>query len=466
MAQVSTEFMMGLENECLTVIAPPGKSEDVPAGLNALFGALSTKIPCLPGPTGLFTPYGRVYVDVNNHVEVATAECDSPYALATMVEQLQQLLRQTIHSDCRREPRLILANNNYSGPLQPGAPTWGAHENYLVEKPPEVFADAILPFLVTRVYAGAGGLVSPQGVFLAGVRTLFLQADVGGETTRQRAIHSTARSEHHLGRHDRRYRYHLVLGDGHRSQFSLALQFGATALALKAIFFTPGLVERLPGMTGSPRRVFWLTALRQLQRLARPGKPPQVHPLAIRVQRLYLDGARRYAEAVRDLPDWVPRLLQDWETTLQALAQDDRPWLAARLDPWIKYELYTATLQAMGHTWQDLLHKPDLFLQLSLLDQDYHEFTNPASVFDRLEQSGALLHRVAAPLAPGGEQEPFVPETTTRARARARFLRTHAGQPGLVMNWAEVSRPRDKHRRKLEDPFGQEYGPWEPADHS
>jgi hypothetical protein len=292
---------------------------------------------------------------------------------------------------------------------------------------------------------------------------VFLETDVGGGTTTDRAIHSTALEEHHLGPSPSRFRYHLVLGDGHRSHFSLALQVGATALALKGVFFRPDLILPLPGLTSPGRRTLWLQALKSFNRLAAPGNPPRAHPLALKIQRLYLDGARRYADAQPGLPGWVTWLLDTWEQTLARLAADDRDWLAARLDPWIKYELYSTWLKENGYSWHDLAHRPELLDELALLDQHYHEFTRDDSPFRVLEQAGLLAHRLAPTPAPGSEPEPFVPATATRAAARARFIRNHCDHPDLVMDWAEVFDQRTGRRRSLAEPFAADFGPWEPG---
>jgi hypothetical protein len=206
-----------------------------------------------------------------------------------------------------------------------------------------------------------------------------------------------------------------------------------------------------------------MQALRKFNVLAPLGQSLRVDPLAIRVQRLYLSGARRFADTLQALPTWVPRLFNDWEQTLDALASDDQPWLASRLDPWIKYELFTVFLQEQGHTWQDLRRHEHLFYDLALLNQNYHEFCNPDSPFAQLERAGVLNHRMCQPIPVGTEQEPFVPDTTTRARARARFLREHCAAPSLVMDWDAVYDTGSLRRRPLADPFAQEYGPWEPA---
>ena len=421
---------------------------------------MARRAPSLRGPAGFFNGYGRVYIDGNRHLELASAECDSPYALADVVARQQHLAtRATAELKDRCGMELILANNNHSGRLRDGAATWGAHENYLVGRPPAELADRLLPFLVSRVYGGAGGVWCPTGDFLAGARVVFLQADVGGGTTERRAVFSTARQEPLLGSRPAGHRCHLILGDGHRSAFNLALHCGATALVLAAVQHDPDAVWPLPRVAGAEQRGFWLTAARRLNRLAGPGEAPRVAPLALDLQRFYLDRARRFAVTLRPHP-WADRLLADWQLTLDRMAAGDDDWLSVRLDAWIKHRLFGQWLREHGRGWHDLARMPHLFDGLVLLDHNYHEFANPDNVFDLAERAGLLSHRVGPAVAPGDEAEPFVPETATRARARARFLREHGGDRGLEMDWACVLDRAGNRRRWLAGPFAEEYDPW------
>jgi hypothetical protein len=145
---------------------------------------------------------------------------------------------------------------------------------------------------------------------------------------------------------------------------------------------------------------------------------------------------------------------------IDAMERLDRPWLAARLDTFAKYELYTNVLAAAGASWQTLPPRKELFHSLALLDQNYHEFCNPDSVFCRLEKAGVLSHRTGDFTEPGSELDPYIPDTNTRARARALYLRDHANDAGLVMDWSCVYDPEHRRWRQLFDPFAESYGPW------
>lgn len=448
---MSHRFVVGIETECLTVARRP---QDLAATMAAFFEELAQAAPSLSCAGGLFNGYGRVYCD-GAHLELATAECDDPFVLVSLQERLERLLTTAAERLGDRFLSLLLANCNHAGPLRAGCPTWGLHENYLVPVHPAGWAERVLPFLATRVFCGAGAVHAPTGDFLAGARLLFLEFDQGGGTTSRRALHSTARDEA-LTSDPRRYgyRYHLVLGDGLRSQFGRLLQCGATLLAVHAT--TSGTLS-LRSLPSSVR--FWVRASQTLNRLAACGSPPKLDPLAIRVQRLYLEAARRFRDSLSEPPGWIDRVLDAWETTLTALERDDRDWLARRLDPWIKYELFTTFLRTGGHTWEDVPRSSSLQNSLALLNQQYHEFTNPDSPFAQLDRAGLLAQRLTPLIEPGTEREPFVPDVHTRAAPRARLIREYRGKQTLSAGWEGIYNAAGRPIVRFDDPCSIEPTP-------
>ena len=459
------EFLCGIELECQSFVedGPAGKPEG--QALDRLLNAHYSAAPALRGRTGFFNAYGRVYLDWG-HYELATAECSSPYDVPSVLER-QELLLAGVLAKLRRENlRLRIANNNHSGLLDVAAPTWGAHESYLVEREPSTFGPSILPFLCTRVYAGAGGVVASDASFVAGVRGMFMQLDEGGMTSDQRAIHSTCRSEPLMARELGRFRYHLLLGDGQRSQFALALRMGATMLALKAVLHGPDLRDRVHavGYRAADGAAGHVAALRILNVLARAGEPPRAHPVAVRVQRVYLEAAEAWAERTPERPEWVERCLTEWRATLDALQCDDLDWLRARLDPFAKHALMEAVLDAEGVPWTRLASTHDALAMLGLLDHDFHELARPDGLLRRLELSGLVRHRVAPTIEPGTEPDPFVPGLGTRADARARWIRERAHHAALLADWSYFAEPVMRRWARLDDPFADTVGPWETLD--
>lgn len=428
-------LLMSIEAEWQTLFSPGVNLND---GIAELLHRMALSAPALPGNGGIFNAYGRVYLD-GNHLETAAAEADSPYQLATWIEQQESLLANAVSEmQAATGASAEFRNLNYDGLLQDGATSWGTHENYLLHGPPGKIAAGLLPFLATRSFAGAGGLVWPHGHFVAGTRIELMTQDAGGGTMQQRALFSTAREEP-LSRSPRFHRLHLIHGDGNRSQFSLALKIGTTALVVRMLEEQPEALRPLPG-TPNPargRRAFWMQAARHLNRLASPGDPLRADPLALRIQRMYLDACRRYVQGLTDVPEWVGRLLDDWEITLGALASQDIAWLERRLDPWIKRPLFHEYLFQRGCDWSQVPHNRPLFHELALLNQDYHSLDR-GSVFERSEAAGLLDQRVVNFLPPGSEPIPFVPASGTRATFRAEFIRQHASESGWVIDWTQA----------------------------
>ncbi len=453
----SSQFVMSIENECLTAVLTDRGGG---SATERLFDAMRSLAPTLPATAGIFNGYGRVYVDCG-HIETAACECDSPYALVSVIESQQRLLAKAVAQLAAEGRCVVLANNNHSGLLHVGCPVWGAHENFLVEEHPSSFAELILPFLATRIYQGAGGIEFPTGNFLAAVRPIAIELETGGGTTDSRAIHSTAREEHHMGQRPKQFRYHGILGDGHRSGYNLSLQAGATALALKAIFYDRKLPKELQKLK-FPEPRSWVTRLKSFNRLSVGGSDIRVDPLVIQTQHVYLAAAHRYADLLgSSRPAWIDRSLGQWEETLHHLTGPNIEWLAQRLDAFIKYAFYSMILEGNNISWRDLPQRAGMFNELTLLDHRYHEFTSEKSWFSVLDRKGLLQQRMCDFVEPGEEAEPFIPPVQTRAAARAKLIREKAGTKTMVVDWAWVNDMTTGQPLMLDDPFAQEFRPRE-----
>jgi hypothetical protein len=201
--------------------------------------------------------------------------------------------------------------------------------------------------------------------------------------------------------------------------------------------------------------------LQKLNVLAPSGGKLAIHPLIVQTQRVYLDSAQRFVETLGSPQPWIRRMLQDWSDTISALERIDRTWLAARLDAFAKYELYSNVLLDARSSWKTLSGNRELLVRLALLDQSYHEFCNPRSVFRQLESSGAMSHRVDDCDKSGIEAESVIGKLATRARPRAAFIRDHQHDRSLIMDWSCVHDLPNRRWRDLMDPFAESYGPWQ-----
>ncbi|NQT40450.1 MAG: hypothetical protein HQ581_23350 [Planctomycetes bacterium] len=88
--------LLPLVIELCTVVEGTHDPQRRKMALERLLDAIRDQVPWLRGPSGIFTPYGRFYIDLNQHFEAAFPECDSPYMLATLHEQVCRLLRQVV----------------------------------------------------------------------------------------------------------------------------------------------------------------------------------------------------------------------------------------------------------------------------------------------------------------------------------------------------------------------------------
>lgn len=447
--------LMSVEEELMTLVGnqfPADFEDDL---FCPLLKAVAKLAPCISGPSGVFCPYGRIYAD-SGHIEIALIEADSPDKLALIRDRFHTLLKQAAVAVSQEGKPLQLANNNHAGLLQEETAVWGSHENYLVERHPKHFTANILPYLATRIYAGSGGIRFPSGEFVASVRVEFLSHDTGGNTTHDRALHSTCREESLMGR-SAGFRWHLISADGHVCQSNLALQSGTAWLAAKCAIFDPELPRDLQRLDWLPRVASWVRFAQHANRLASPGESPRVDPRVIDVQRIYLDSMRRFVAETCVAEEWMPRILNQLQATIDAWQRNDIDWLAARFDAFAKYKLWDGMLDEMGKTWGELPNDRSIMAELALVSQSFHEFTDPNNVFSLLESAGVLEHRVGYEIPPGGESEPFEPEVNTRAKARARWICQNSPNANVVMDWDTVSDYRLGTRFTLSDPFATEY---------
>lgn len=454
-------FLTGLEVECQTFGAREGTRESVQSTSLAFLEEISRLCPSLRGETGVFLPYGKVLVDCD-HVELATCEADSPEGLVRVLESLMELSRRACRKLAAAGTPLRLANNNHAGVLKGDAPSWGTHENIATPTDPVQLEALALPFLVTRLYAGAGGVLHPTGAYVAGVRPYLMKRASGGDTTRQRAIHSTCRRESLGGRSVGLHRYHLLVGDGKRCQYGVALTAGATMLAVAAMVHDRELAANVAAVMPKPIGRSWCRTIQAFHRLAGPGRPLRVRSEVIDVQEVYLEAARRFvARLGESAPAWTWVTLRRWADTLRAFRTGDLDWLRERLDPFAKHELFAATLGARGVRLSNVRGNDDSFARLSLIDHSWHEFTDDESAFAEWDARGMLNHRVVDSLDPGDESDPWIPAVETRARPRARFLVENASKKRHIMSWTRATDRRTGATWPLLDPFATSYGPEE-----
>ena len=388
----------------------------------------------------------RLYLDVGNHPEYATAECDTlPDLLAqdrageTLVQGLADDARERMAQDGIEASVYVFKNN-----LDSAGTSYGCHENYLVARSTNLDAlgDALLPFLVTRqLVCGAGHvLVDARGV---GTYVLSQRADVMWEgassaTTRSRPMINT-RDEPHADA-DRFRRLHVIVGDSSMCETTTMLKVGATDLVLRALEAgraAPDLALANP-----------MTAIRAASRdlhgggvlaLARGG-----HARAREVQRAYFELAAAHLAAEGPTRPLDAEVLDLWGRTLDGLEAGDMSGVADEIDWVLKHRLLTRFAERHGLDLADP--------RVAQVELNIHDIDPRRGVIARMRAKGLLPGVVTTEeIARATTTAP----TTTRAHLRGAFVaaaRRH-GRDHTV-DWSHLRLDDQAGRTVLcKDPF-------------
>ncbi|QDT36004.1 proteasome accessory factor PafA2 family protein [Stratiformator vulcanicus] len=448
---IAPKFCMGEEVEYLTALRDPSR-RDSGEFESQFFDATSKLTPTISASAGVFSMFGRHYFD-SGHLELATAECRSPFDVELMRVSQEHLAR---HACCRDDvcnESMVIADVGYGGILAAGSPAWGCHENYLVTRNPADIATAVVPFFATRCFLGAGGMDFQQDAFVGSPRLRFLERDIFPGYNNGRALAARGLRDNYAGSDLGYFRYHCTAGDSNRSKFSRCLRLGATALVLAAAVESPDAFVPLKQWIAPDlrRRSFWMRAVERFNHFASLGQPLRVDAWSLRVQRLFLDATRRYADRCVSLPDWTEVIFEMWESTLGAITSDDQPWLAERLDPWIKYRFLTEFIDELGATWDEAATDLSLGSRLAVVNQGYHEFVGPLKIFQE-QCEGGLVAPEAVPSPPLGFSS-ISRRLHTRADARAKIIADLWHCDDVTLGWDRVRTSHSDELIMMPDPF-------------
>ena len=415
--------------------------------------AILRRTPWLPSPgDGFFAPGFRCYRDQGNHLEIASFEVCSPFELVELREAIFALLVDTMHGLQREHPGLLLFANNHDY-LNEGV-VWGCHENYSIGCGPTRLAAGMLPFLATRCLFAGNGRIDARGRLLLSSRALAMRCATGGNTTERRALYSTARNEPLMTKGTYVYRLHLICGDTLRSQLGELLKTGTTSLVLHWLQAHPDGADDL--QVSSP-----LSVLHDANCFWDPNSGLRIDETALKIQEAYCDRVRRHLDTCGEKPDWCELVANRWAQTLQTLREDPLQ-LCEQLDPFIKLSLMDATLEELGHGWQDIADNRKLYQQLALVDVAYHQLSEK-SPFAQLDGEGVLQHRVL----PEGSRDSLltmVSRLQTRAAPRARLIAKWTGSSHVLCYWHGLWRTRPKAWIDLGDPTETDVPAWQDPD--
>ncbi len=386
----------------------------------------------------------RLYLDVGSHPEYATAECDSIHELVAHDKAGERILEQLLVG---AEDRLAEEGINgdiylFKNNTDSAGNSYGCHENYLTSRVDDfsVYADALIPFLVTRqIYAGAGKVLqTARGAkFCISQRAEHIWEGVSSATTRSRPIINT-RDEPHADA-DQYRRLHVIVGDSNMSEYATFLKVGTTSILLRMLE-EPNVVLRDMSLENPIRAIREISHDITCTRKVRLANGREA--TALEIQSEYLTRALRYAER-RDLSPLEKQALMMWERALTQIEAD--PLGQDREADWvIKHRLIESYRARHGLELTDP--------RVALLDLQYHDISRRRSVFYKLQDRG-LVERVCDDREIDEAME--TPPQTTRARLRGEFIRVAKERKrDYTVDWVHLKLNDQSQRTVLcKDPF-------------
>jgi proteasome accessory factor A len=386
----------------------------------------------------------RLYLDVGSHPEYATPECDSIHDLVVhdkagerILEGLLASAEQRLAEEGIRGDIYLFKNNTDSA-----GNSYGCHENYLTSRHDDFahYADALIPFLVTRqIYAGAGKVLQTArgAMFCISQRAEHIWEGVSSATTRSRPIINT-RDEPHADA-ERYRRLHVIVGDSNMSEYATFLKVGSTAILLRMLE-EPNVVLRDMTLENPIRAIREISHDITCTRKVRLANGREAS--ALEIQQEYLTRALRYAER-RDLSPIEKQALGMWEHALTQIEKD--PLGLDREADWVtKYKLVEAYREK-----HDLpLNHP----RVSLLDLQYHDVNRDRGLFYKMQRRG-MVERICDDTEINEAVD--TPPQTTRARLRGEFIRTAKERKrDYTVDWVHLKLNDQAQRTVLcKDPF-------------
>jgi len=386
----------------------------------------------------------RLYLDVGSHPEYATPECDSIHEAVVHDKAGERILEQLLlgaetrlaEEGIRGDIYLFKNNTDSAGN------SYGCHENYLTARHDDFshYADALIPFLVTRqIYAGAGKVLQTArgAMFCISQRADHIWEGVSSATTRSRPIINT-RDEPHADA-ERYRRLHVIVGDSNMSEYATFLKIGTTMLLLRMLE-EPNVIIRDMSLENPIRAIREISHDITCTRRVRLANGREAS--ALEIQREYLERALRYADR-RDLSPLEKQALMMWEQAITTIERD--PLGQEREADWvIKYHLIESYRARHGLELSDP--------RVALLDLQYHDINRSRGVFYRLQSNG-LVERTCDDSEIDEAVE--TPPQTTRARLRGEFIRrAKERKRDYTVDWVHLKLNDQAQRTVLcKDPF-------------
>lgn len=346
----SEPIILGLENELTVGVLSPHKRPQVPPLLAHLIEVLHKNVPSLrcaeqAGPLGglmLGSNGSRIYVD-GLRLESATPEARTPEEVLAYQRANELLILRALTeagSQCglaEGDVRLSRIVTDYA--TEPHF--CGQHLNVLMRRYAlEELIESLVPFLISRYYAAAGGW-GPTG-FVMSHKAAAIRCVASPDTREQRGIVATNKNES-LGPTPLK-RMHLTHGDALMSELGTFLTVGCTALVCK--MWDDGVCVGPAFALEDPLR-----AIRQLD-----SDPTWARPVlrlksgrecsGLDIQEHFCTAAEGYTRRDGGEP-WMQDVVKRWRGSLNALRQGPEH-LADSLDPYIKMRMFGRILEKQG----------------------------------------------------------------------------------------------------------------------
>ncbi|WP_026550386.1 Pup--protein ligase [Arthrobacter sp. Br18] len=387
----------------------------------------------------------RLYLDVGSHPEYATAECDDLAQLITH-DRAGELILEDLVAEAQHK----LAQEGYNGSIylfknntDSAGNSYGSHENYLIPRKLEFarLADILIPFLVTRqLLVGAGKVLKTQtgSIYAFSQRADHLWEGISSATTRSRPIINTRDEPHADAEHYRRL--HVIAGDSNMSETTTLLKVGSVDLILRMV--EAGVIMRDFRLENPIRNIREISHDLTGSQLLKLANGRQV--TALDMQREYLDRVRKFVADQGAHHANVPRILDLWERTLDAVESQDTSAIDTEIDWAIKKKLLDRYLGRAGLGLDSG--------RAAQLDLTYHDISRSRGLFFLLQARGETA-RVVDDTAV--KEAVDLPPQTTRARLRGEFVRrAKEANRDYTVDWVHLKlNDRAQQTILCKDPF-------------
>lgn len=392
---------------------------------------------------------GRLYLDVGNHPEYATAECDTLTDLLAQDLAGERIIQSLVGEARERmaQEGITAAVYAFKNNIDSAGNSYGCHENYLVARSSDLarLTAVLVPFLLTRqLICGAGNIVrAPDG---SAQYCLSQRADVMWEgassaTTRSRPMINT-RDEPHADS-SRYRRLHVIVGDSNMCQATTLLKVGSTDLVLRALEAGAHLPDLTP--LSPPRAIRAIS--RDLTGKAAVDLQSGRTASPLQIQREYYARAAEHLQRHGHSRPHDQTVADLWDRILSALEAGDLDPVATDVDWIIKKRLIDRYAER-----NDLpLDHP----RLAQLEMSYHDIDPQRGLFARLQARGGATRVIEEASVAAAVTEP---PQTTRARLRGAFVAAaQAHGRDYTVDWSHL-RLNDVAERTVlcKDPFADQ----------